>query len=186
MINALADVVKRQTGTMDLSGPGISLRRGGEPPVGKNEGAASEAPQSRLAGARKSQSERAVATEEPAAPRAVTPALPKAMDNLVGKLNEAARDLVEALDGSLPRDLEKAYSQGSRRLYESRNKNFEKALASRYGSDRLVRARADAYVRLFERLLDTVSESPKGERLVEACLASEAGRIYVMLAEAAK
>jgi hypothetical protein len=190
-LNALADVVKRQTGTVDLSGPGVSLRRSGEPPLGKSEGAASEAPQSRLAGAQNIQSERVEPVSEPAAatPRTVTPALPKAMDSLVSKLNDAARDLVEALDGTLPRDLEKAYAQGSRdvysrRLYESRSKNFERTLASRYGSDRLVRARIDAYVRLFERLLDTVAESPKGDRLVEACLASESGRIYVMLAEA--
>ncbi len=122
--------------------------------------------------------------------RDLPPELPAAMGSLVQKLNEAARDLVEALDGTLPKDLERSYGRGerdvySRRLFETRSKNFEKMLSGRYGSDRLVRGKVDAYTRLFERLLDTVSESPKGERLVEACLASESGRIYVMLAEAA-
>ena len=51
--------------------------------------------------------------------------------------------------------------------------------------DRLIRAKVDAYVRLFERLLDMMNGSNRGEALVEACLASESGRIYVMLAEAA-
>jgi uncharacterized protein YbjQ (UPF0145 family) len=190
-LNALADVVKRQSGSLDISGPGISLRRNGDPSSGKSEGAPAEASQMKPVSAPKKTIERS----EPVAQKAerereVTPELPKAMGSLVQKLNDAARDLVEALDGNLPKDLERNYTKGerdvySRRLFETRSKAFEKMLASRYGSDRLVRGKVDAYARLFERLLDTVSESPKGERLVEACLASESGRIYVMLAEAA-
>src|SRR5262249_18285146 len=53
-LNALADVVKRQTGTVDFSGPGISsagsLR---EPPLGKSEGAPVQAPQNGPASAPK-------------------------------------------------------------------------------------------------------------------------------------
>jgi hypothetical protein len=48
-----------------------------------------------------------------------------------------------------------------------------------------MRGRVDSYIRLFERLLDTMNSAPGGEQLVEACLASESGRIYVMLAEMA-
>ena len=36
-----------------------------------------------------------------------------------------------------------------------------------------------------QRLLDMMSGSSRGDALVEACLASESGRIYVMLAEVA-
>ena len=39
-----------------------------------------------------------------------------------------------------------------------------------------MRTRVDSYIRLFERLLDTVAEAPKGNQLVEACLASESGK----------
>ena len=57
-------------------------------------------------------------------------------------------------------------------------------LVDRYESERLIRDRIDGYVRLFERLLDTVSETPQGEQLVDACLASESGKLYLMLAQA--
>ena len=63
-----------------------------------------------------------------------------------------------------------------------RGKRLERTIAERYSSDRLVRGRVDSFVRLFERLLDTMGNSSKGEALVEACLASESGHIYVMLA----
>ena len=45
-LNALADVVKRQTGTLDISGPGVSLSRSyRDPSPGKAEGAMVPAPQ---------------------------------------------------------------------------------------------------------------------------------------------
>ena len=72
-----------------------------------------------------------------------------------------------------------------RRLYDGRGKRLQRAIVEQYGKDRLIRSKVDAYVRLFERLLDMMNGSNRGEALVEACLASESGRIYVMLAEAA-
>ncbi|MCB1433088.1 MAG: hypothetical protein KDK75_11605, partial [Alphaproteobacteria bacterium] len=131
------------------------------------------------------------AEREPNRPERETPRplpeLSREMIGLVQKLNAAARDLVEAVDGNLPRDLERRYSAGehdvyTRRVFEGRGQRIERSLAERYPDDRLVRGRVDSYVRLFERLLDTMSTSPKGENLVESCLASESGRIYVMLA----
>jgi hypothetical protein len=118
------------------------------------------------------------------------PDVSKEMETLGQKLNGSCRDLVEAIDGSLPRDLERKYANGerdvyTRRVFEGRGKRLERTITERYKGDRLVRGRVDSYVRLFERLLDTMSSSPKGETLVEACLASESGRIYVMLAEIA-
>ena len=111
------------------------------------------------------------------------------MENLTAKLNDAARDLIEAIEGSLPKDLEVSYKNGEgnvymRRLYQARAGRLPRAVADRYGNDRLVRGRVDSFVRLFERLLDGASESPQGEKLVDACLASEAGKIYLLLAQA--
>ena len=116
-------------------------------------------------------------------------ALSREVEGLVDKLNIAARDLVESIDGHLPRDLEQKYAGGERhvythRLYEGRGGKLAQVLKSLYGTDRRVRDRADEYVRIFERLLDTMSAQPQGETLVEASLASESGRIYVMLGEA--
>jgi frataxin-like iron-binding protein CyaY len=215
-LNALAEVVKRQTGTLDLSGPGISMPRSyRDPSPGKSEGATVQAPQPGPLGApakmtERSENSRSKDASDPQTPRdkiladlasstakidkdakvTAAMALPREMEGLVEKLNAAARDLVEAIDGSLPRDLEKLFAGGDRgvythRLYEGRGKRLQRLIVERYGSDRLVRGRVDSYVRLFERLLDMMSAAPQGEAMVEACLASESGRIYVMLAEAA-
>ncbi len=197
-LNTLAEVVKRQSGVLDASGPGVMLPRAmREASQGKSEGganpAASNRPRERNEAAQSSIM-RSMAvllprpSKEPAA--AESSGIPHEMENLVQKLNGAARDLVEAIDGSLPRDLEKSFNAGERniythRLFETRGKRFVKMIEERYAGERLVRGRVDAYVRLFERLLDTVSEVPQGASMVEACLASESGKLYVTLAEAA-
>jgi hypothetical protein len=96
---------------------------------------------------------------------------------------------VEVLEDGLPDSLEKRYNKNEKdvytqHLFEGRGKKLEKSIGANYEDDRAVRTRVDSYVRLFERLLDTVSDAPKGNQLVEACLGSESGKIYVMLAEA--
>ena len=105
------------------------------------------------------------------------------------ELNRAARDIVNVLEDGLPAELEKRYNKNERhvytqRLYEGRGKRLQKTIATRYESERPVRTQVDAYIKLFERLLDTVAEAPQGNQMVEACLMSESGKIYVMLAEA--
>ena len=98
--------------------------------------------------------------------------------------------MVEAIEGQLPRDLEKRYSASDRgvyatRLYETRSRKLIKALENRYAEERLLRSRIQAYNRLFEKLLDSISETDGAEAVMEEVLASEQGRIYVMLAEVA-
>jgi len=220
-LNALAEVVKRQTGTLDLSGPGISLQRSyRDPSPGKPEGATVQASHNGTAGAQQRNTGRSEAgntgandtneqtralrgklladlaqsstriAEPVKGPRnPALQALPREMEVLIDKLNLAARELVEAIDGSLPRDLEKRFRDGERgvytsRLHEGRSKRLQKLIAERYANDRLVRGRVDASVNLFEQLLGVMSAVPRGEAMVEACLASESGRIYSMLTEA--
>ena len=106
------------------------------------------------------------------------------------KLNASAREVVEAIDDGLPRDLEKRFSAGEadiyvKRLHESRGRKTIAAIKQRYGSDRLMRSRINAYVRLFEKLLDTLNDVPNGADTIDAVLASQTGEVYVMLAEAA-
>lgn len=115
--------------------------------------------------------------------------LSREAETLIRKLNSASRDIVEAIDSDLPRDLEKRFTSGegniyTRHLIESRAQRLPKLIERRYRSERLVRGRVDAYVRLFERLLDTFAETPQGDQLVDASLASESGKLYLLLAQA--
>jgi hypothetical protein len=223
-LNALADVVKRQSTTLDISGPGIYLSQNPrESSPGKSEGTPSTAPQTRTQGAQEIRLERtaavpndpppAVLLERPVGelmkaaaaensesllPHLVREAggettegrnIAREVEAMVSKLNGAARDLVEALDGNLNREFEKRYNAGEahiymHQLYLHRGPKLLKAIENRYGSVRLVRGRVDAFIRLFERLLDTMSESPSGEQMVDACLASESGKLYLLLAKA--
>ena len=90
------------------------------------------------------------------------------MEVLVGKLNGAARDLVEAIDGTLPRDLEKRYSGGeehvyTHRLYEARNQRVADAVGRRYASERLVHGRigGDPAQDLFTVRIDATLSPPR-------------------------
>ena len=106
------------------------------------------------------------------------------------KLHIAAREVVEAMDGSLPRDLEKRYSAGDKgvytqRLHDNRGKRAVKALAARYIDERLLRSRINGYIRIFERLLDSLSDTPGSTAMLDDVLNSENGEVYLMLAETA-
>jgi hypothetical protein len=115
--------------------------------------------------------------------------LSREAETLTRKLNSAARDIAEAIDGDLQRDLEKRFIAGQGNVYtlhliDDRARHLPKVIERRYKTERLVRGRVDAYVRLFERLLDTFAETPQGDQLVDASLASESGKLYLLLAQA--
>jgi hypothetical protein len=98
--------------------------------------------------------------------------------------------VVEALDDGLPRDLEKRFVGGekgvyTKRLHDNRGKRATASLAERYSEERLLRSRVTGYIRLFEKLLDTLSDIPNGTETVDAVLSSQSGEVYMMLAEAA-
>ena len=188
-LNSLADVVKRQTGVTDFSGPSFSSQRmAKEPSPGKSEGATLQASPAAASSALKKTIERL----ETKVPEAVVVSdsknIQREIENLTQKLNTVARDIIEVLEDGLPADLEKRFNKNEKdvytqRLFEARGKKLEKSIGTNYEDDRATRTRVDSYVRLFERLLDTVSDAPKGDQLVEACLSSQSGKIYVMLAE---
>ena len=112
--------------------------------------------------------------------------LAREIDTITQKLNGAARDIVEELDG-LPADLERRYVREKdvyiERLHGARNRKLIKAMSKRYLEEKSIRTRVDSYIRLFERLLDSVAEAPKGNQMVETCLASNSGEVYMMLAQ---
>jgi hypothetical protein len=111
------------------------------------------------------------------------------MEALANKLNLAARDLVEAIDGGLEGAREERFSAGESHVYVQHlraipPRRLSQAVRDRYGEERAVRGRVDAYVRLFERLLDTVSEGANGDKVAEALLAADSGKLYLLLAQA--
>ena len=185
-LNALAEVVRKQSGSLDFSGPGFMSAR--STPALAPRAEASYAPAAAIAAPVR------VATPTRAEPATTTgskiAALAHEVDTFNTKLNVSARDVVEAIEGQLPRDLEKRYSASDRgvyttRLYETRSRKLIKALENRYAEERLLRSRIQAFNRLFEKLLDSISETDGAEAVMEEVLASEQGRIYVMLAEVA-
>jgi hypothetical protein len=221
-LNALAEVVKRQTAGLNLSGPGTYVPGRKETSRAKSEDTASPIKTAEtfsdkghhedVSGATirgrpvsvllESETPKGssnllpqLRTEDVALPgarprkKSDTGSISRETESLVGKLNAAARDLVEAIDGKLPADLERRFNGGEQhvythRLFQGRGKKMLELLIDRYENERLIRGRIDGYVGLFERLLDTVSEAPQGEQLVDACLASESGKLYLMLAQA--
>ena len=93
------------------------------------------------------------------------------------------------MDSELPRDLERRFASGEGEVYthhllENRVARLPHIVERRYKAEREVRARIDAYIRLFERLLDTFAEAPKGDQMVDASLASKSGKLYLLLAQA--
>ncbi len=116
-------------------------------------------------------------------------ALTRDADALLRKLHGAARDIVEVIDSELPRDLERRFTSGegdvyTRHLLENRVARLPRILERRYKAEREVRSPVDTYIRLFERMLDNFAETPQGDKLVDASLASESGRLYLLLAQA--
>jgi hypothetical protein len=116
-------------------------------------------------------------------------ALTREAETLLGKINGAARDIVEVIDSELPRDLERRFTSGEGNVYthhllENRVARLPHIIERRYKAEGVVRGRVDTYVRLFERLLDTIAEMPQGDRLVDTSLASESGKLYLLLAQA--
>jgi hypothetical protein len=114
--------------------------------------------------------------------------LAKEVETITTKLYDAARDVLDEVDEDVASELEDRFDKGEhdvfvQKLYERRTKRTVKQLAERYEHERSLRTRVDSYVRLFERLLDTVSGAPNGNQMVEACLGSDTGKVYMMLAE---
>lgn len=210
-LSALSDVVRRQGGAIDFSGPGYIAPRGSGP--GKSEGAPFSAPPSGTVGARQQTEERTGSIEGAMAQIAASVAalsssksarreagerpageLPPQVVREIGsygqKLGDAAREVVEAIEDGLPRDLEKRYLSGEteiflKRLGDQRSKRLTATLGKRYGSEKLLRSRINGYIRLFEKLLDTLNDVPGGATAIDDVIASQNGQVYLMLAEAA-
>lgn len=228
-LSALAEVVKRQSGLLEVSAPIPELLPTKAVLPGKAEGASSKAPERATAGAQKTagprstngsrQPARAVLhagpAEEPAGEAATEDSgealrlnhagqgngsgglvngeadasgISRRVEKLLTKVNGAARHLVSTLEGKLDEELERRFNAGETHVYtqhlcQARGPNLQQEIETRYGQDQPIRGRVDGFMRTFERLLDKLSEGEDGQAKVDACLASECGKVYLMLAE---
>jgi hypothetical protein len=194
-LTALADVIKKQAGGLDISGPGLYA------PAPKDEAKAELSPS--LNGSSSAQEARP--RDSQATPLPVLETHPgngaeksnaeaagdlsHETESLMQKLNGVARDLVEFTDGTVPADLEQRYLAGESHVYthllfEERGSRVRRMIRNRYQDDKILRERVDSYVRLFERLLEMVSATSQGKQLADACLASESGKLYLLMANA--
>ena len=67
---------------------------------------------------------------------------------------------------------------------DAENKKFQEALAQRYDAEPVLRARMDDYVNEFERLLDGLATGTDSDAQMETALASDAGKLFMLLAQA--
>lgn len=166
-LQAISDVVRRQSGNAAVSLP-VQKRNWQDAPADRPEGTTPSLRQTSTL--RK-------------------PSLRSSRADSRSKMPEAARAVVEAMEGTLPRDLERRWQAGEdgvylRRLIGLRNSKVQDALASRYLDDADLRAKMDAYVDGFERVLDELSSGRDAEEQVETALGSDAGKVFMMLAQA--
>ncbi|HHN68117.1 MAG TPA: hypothetical protein ENK15_08800 [Thermopetrobacter sp.] len=191
-LNALAEVVKKQAASMELAGPGIFLEQADgarhTPPA--DEEHVSAAAMSTLAGiATGTQKRRPKAAAKSGALSPRHKRTLRETEELVAQVNAASRDLVHVLDGDLPQEQEDRWQLGeaavyTNHLYKQRGQHMTDEISRRYAQEALVREKVDAYLHAFEKLLDTVAQSPGGDDLVNSCLASESGKVYMELATA--
>jgi Apolipoprotein A1/A4/E domain len=199
-LNALSEAVRRQSGTLDFSSPGLSQpqRSYATEPAPYTPPAANRTVTTRVIEAERAPSPVQSVTSRMAdiakairsTPASRAPAAAsrqsQAMAEAFVDLDAAARAVVEVLDGTLPRDLERRYDNGestvyTERLNEQRSRKMQAVLELRSQQERPLKNAVNAYIRVFERLLDELSGS--GSQ-VDQALKSAHGLVYVLMAQA--
>ncbi len=104
-------------------------------------------------------------------------------------LNSLSVDLSRALDHQAPAELWRRYRDGeagvfTRRLYTPRGQRIFDEIAHKYQKEREFSSDVDRYIRDFENLLDSATDSDRESMLVDTYLTSETGKVYLMLAHA--
>ncbi len=124
-------------------------------------------------------------SEKTRQPSTTTSPPPAATDTL----NALSVDLARALDHQAPAELWKRFRRGetnvfSRQLYTLRGQKIFDEISDKYRHEPAFRRDVDKYIRDFENLLSSASESNREDILVETYLTSETGRVYLILAHA--
>ena len=134
-------------------------------------------------------SENVVEFKGPSNKRPGSPNIPRSALHIVESLNSLSVDLARALDADNHAELWERYKKGernvfTRRLYSLRSQKMFEEIVKRYRQEPEFRSDVDRYIKDFERLLDAVSENDPDNKIVDAYLSSETGKVYLMLAHA--
>ena len=107
---------------------------------------------------------------------------------IMEKLQSESVDIINYLDGDIPRDLWDKYLTGDKNIFVRKiKKHIGKKTASDirayYLENRKFRKNTDSFVQIFEELLDTFNESTE-TIYSETLITSDIGKVYFALAEA--
>jgi hypothetical protein len=108
----------------------------------------------------------------------------------IESLDSIAVDIARMIDHAAAAELWDRYKRGERSVFTHKlctmqgRRAFED-IRWRYRSDHEFMQTVDRYMAEFERLLDNVSRDDHGEMVARTYLASETGKVYTMLADAA-
>jgi len=108
----------------------------------------------------------------------------------IESLDSIAVDIARMIDHAGAAELWDRYKRGERnvfthKLYTMQDQRAFEDIRRKYHFDREFMQTVDHYIAEFERLLDEVSRDDQEQMMARAYLASETGRVYTMLAEAA-
>ena len=109
----------------------------------------------------------------------------------IESLDSLAVDIVHMIDHDAAADLWDRYRRGernvfTRELYIMQGQEALEEIRRKYRSDRAFRRTVDRYIGEFERLLEEVSRDDRGQVVARTYLTSETGKVYAMLAHAAR
>ncbi len=109
----------------------------------------------------------------------------------IESLDSLAVDIVRMLDHDAAADLWDRYKRGecnvfTRKLYTMQGQKTLEEIRRKYRSDRDFMRTVDRYIREFERLMEEVSRDGRGQVVARTYLTSETGKVYAMLAHAAR
>jgi hypothetical protein len=128
-------------------------------------------------------------------PTVVSPAAQRGLDAAAeddeaeGPLDTIARDVARLIDGPRGIEMWERYRRGekgafTRRLYTAQGLGTFDDVRRRYGADRGFKQAVDHYVAEFEKLIDGVGQGNRGQERARSYLASETGKVYLILAHA--
>jgi hypothetical protein len=110
-------------------------------------------------------------------------------DEAEGPLDTIARDIAHLIDGPRGIEMWERYRRGekgafTRRLYTAQGLGTFDDVRRKYAGDRSFKQAVDHYVAEFEKLIDGVGQGNRGQERARAYLASETGKVYLILAHA--
>jgi hypothetical protein len=105
-------------------------------------------------------------------------------------LDSLSVDIARMIDHDAAAELWERYKRGernvfTRRLYTMQGQKTFEEIRNRYRADREFKQTVDRYIGEFERLLEDVSQGPRGQAQARSYLTSDTGKVYTMLAHAA-